>query len=99
VPTATSALPFLLDSWELALRAERKSPQTVKSYTDGIRRFLRWCEEAGRMPAIDRTRDWPPAGHESVRIARRRGYGTGTPAEQVAEEAAERGDERLILSS
>ena len=34
----------LLDSFLLHLRAERKSPQTVKTYGDGIRLFLRWCE-------------------------------------------------------
>jgi hypothetical protein len=34
-------LAGLLPSWELALRAERKSPQTIKSYGDGVRLFLR----------------------------------------------------------
>jgi integrase/recombinase XerD len=34
----------LLDSFLLHLRGERKSPQTVKTYGDGIRLFLRWCE-------------------------------------------------------
>lgn len=47
-------LAALLPSWELALRAERKSPQTVKSYGDGVRAFLRWCDEAGQSPALDR---------------------------------------------
>jgi len=45
----------LLPSWELHLRAERKSPQTVKSYGDGVRRFLDWTAEAGRPAALDRT--------------------------------------------
>jgi site-specific recombinase XerD len=36
-------LQALLDSFLLHLRAERKSPQTVKTYGDGIRGFLRWC--------------------------------------------------------
>jgi len=44
----------LLPSWELALRAERKSPQTIKSYGDGVRAFLRWCAENGHTPALDR---------------------------------------------
>jgi integrase/recombinase XerD len=35
----------LLDSFLLHLRAERKSPQTVKTYGDGIRAFLSWCEK------------------------------------------------------
>jgi len=47
-------LPELLESWELSLRAQRKSPQTVKSYTDGVRRFLTWCEEAGCAAVLDR---------------------------------------------
>ncbi len=40
----------LLDSWLLALRAERKSPSTVRSYGDGVRGFLDWCE-ANQQPA------------------------------------------------
>ena len=42
-------LAGLLPSWELALRAERKSPQTLKAYGDGVRAFLTWCgrEQAG----------------------------------------------------
>jgi site-specific recombinase XerD len=47
-------LAALLPSWELALRAEHKSPQTVKSYGDSIRGFIRWCDENGHAPDIDR---------------------------------------------
>lgn len=47
-------LSTLLASWELALRAERKSPQTVKSYGDGVRAFLRWAEAEDRSPTLDR---------------------------------------------
>lgn len=47
-------LAALLPSWELALRAERKSPQTIKSYGDGVRAFMRWCESNGHFPALDR---------------------------------------------
>jgi site-specific recombinase XerD len=36
-------LAALLPSWKLALRAERKSPATVKSYEEGVLAFLRWC--------------------------------------------------------
>jgi site-specific recombinase XerD len=36
-------LTELLPSWQLALRAERKAPATVKSYTEGVAAFLRWC--------------------------------------------------------
>lgn len=47
-------LAALLPSWERDLRAERKSPQTIKSYGDGVRAFLRWCAEHGHSPALDR---------------------------------------------
>lgn len=40
----------LAESWALALRAERKSEQTQKSYGDGVRFFLDWCEEEGAAP-------------------------------------------------
>jgi site-specific recombinase XerD len=44
----------MLPSWELSLRAERKSPATVKVYGDGVRAFLRWCSEHDHSPALDR---------------------------------------------
>jgi integrase/recombinase XerD len=47
-------LSALLGSWEIHLRAERKSPQTVKIYADGMRSFLHWCARAGIDPALDR---------------------------------------------
>lgn len=47
----TPDLRSLLDSWELHLRAERKSPQTVSSYLTGVRLFLAWCD-AQRVPAV-----------------------------------------------
>lgn len=50
----TLDLAALLDSWLLHLRAERKSPQTLKSYGDGVRRFLAWCDDTGHSPALDR---------------------------------------------
>nr|WP_242660307.1 tyrosine-type recombinase/integrase [Mycobacterium mantenii] len=42
-----SLLTDMLPSWQLSLRAERKSPGTISTYTDGVRKFLRWCEETG----------------------------------------------------
>ncbi|MFV8316325.1 tyrosine-type recombinase/integrase [Mycobacterium sp. 23] len=44
----------LLPSWVLAMRAERKAPQTIKSYTDGVRGFIGWCEANGHSPALTR---------------------------------------------
>ena len=50
-----TALDPLLASWELSLRAERKSPQTVKSYGDGVRAYIRFCQDEGMAAEIDRT--------------------------------------------
>jgi site-specific recombinase XerD len=49
----------LADSWQLALRADRKSPQTLKAYGDGLRQYLAWCE-AAVAPPFDRAslREW-----------------------------------------
>lgn len=44
----------LLDSWLLALRAERKSAQTIKTYGDGVRAYIRWCEATARPLAYSR---------------------------------------------
>ena len=45
----------LLDSWSLHLRAEGKSPATVRSYTGGVRHLAHWldteAEEVG-LPAV-----------------------------------------------
>ena len=42
---AVADLEQLATSWQLALRAERKSPQTLKTYGDGVRFYLSWCAE------------------------------------------------------
>jgi len=57
--TAGPDLAALLDSWVLSLRADRKSPQTVKAYSDGVRFYLRWCADGDRPP-LDRAslREW-----------------------------------------
>lgn len=61
----TSAVPTvdlaaLLPSWKLALQADRKSRQTVDSYTTGVRLFLEWCADNGHAAALDRVlvRTW-----------------------------------------
>jgi site-specific recombinase XerD len=48
-------LAALLPSWQLALRAERKSPATVKSYTEGVTTFLRWCADKGSPAELSKT--------------------------------------------
>lgn len=50
----TLDLESLLTSWELHLRAERKSPQTVKTYGDGVRAFLKWATDNGQAPTLNR---------------------------------------------
>lgn len=47
-------LDQLLASWEIHLRAERKSPATIKVYGDGVRRFLAWAAQNERKPVLDR---------------------------------------------
>jgi site-specific recombinase XerD len=46
----TSDARILAQSWQLALRAERKSPQTLKAYGDGLRYFLDWCDANDAEP-------------------------------------------------
>src|SRR6266545_541146 len=47
-------LAALLESWTIHLRAERKSPATVRLYGTGVRAFLAWCDEQGRAATLDR---------------------------------------------
>ena len=47
-------LELLLPSWELHLRAERKSPATIKSYGEGVRRYLEFCA-SGQAEPLART--------------------------------------------
>jgi site-specific recombinase XerD len=46
VPSGLPDLAALLPSWQLSLRAERKSPATVTGYTEGVLAFLRWSDTA-----------------------------------------------------
>lgn len=48
-------LAALLSSWHLAMKAERKSPGTIKVYGDGVNKFLRWCAETGQPAELTRT--------------------------------------------
>jgi site-specific recombinase XerD len=45
-------LAALLPSWQLALRAERKTPATLSTYTEGVTKFLRWCADTGTTPKL-----------------------------------------------
>lgn len=54
---ASPAIPdlaALLTSWTVHLRAERKSPQTVKSYTAGVQLYLNWCAAHDVGAVLDR---------------------------------------------
>lgn len=53
-PTVPLDLAGMLSSWEIHLRAERKSPETIRLYLTGVRQYLRWCADVGRAPALDR---------------------------------------------
>jgi site-specific recombinase XerD len=48
-------LAGLLPSWQLSMRAERKSPKTIISYTDGVTKFLRWCAANDTAPQLAKT--------------------------------------------
>lgn len=43
----------LCGSWIVSLRAERKSANTIKSYSKGLTLFQRWCVETDTEPALD----------------------------------------------
>lgn len=51
----TLPLADLLESWLLALRAENKSAQTLRSYEAGVRRFLAFCDREGIVAALDKS--------------------------------------------
>lgn len=40
----------LVDSWVIHLRAERKTDGTIKTYLDGVRPYLEWCEVTDADP-------------------------------------------------
>lgn len=69
----------LLESWTVHLRAERKSPQTVRAYRTGVTMYITYCETTGLPLVVDRTqvREWIVAlldsgaapGSANVRLA------------------------------
>jgi integrase/recombinase XerD len=52
MPSTLPDLAALLESWQLAMRAERKSPGTIKTYSDGVTGFLRWCDSNCTKPEL-----------------------------------------------
>jgi site-specific recombinase XerD len=55
MPSDLPDLTALLPSWQLAMKAERKSPGTIKVYGDGVNKFLRWCTDTGQPAELTRT--------------------------------------------
>lgn len=47
-------LRALMESWEIILTAENKSPTTIVSYLRGVRLYLEWCERDGHPVEITR---------------------------------------------
>ena len=45
---------LLLQSWEIAHKAERKSPRTIHIYLTQARRFMEWCAALDSPPRFDR---------------------------------------------
>jgi len=77
---ADNDLDALAGSWTRSMRAERKSPDTIRSYLTGVRAFAGWCESAGRPVELspDAVQDWTVAMLDVGRapatvIARQRG--------------------------
>jgi integrase/recombinase XerD len=55
--TTSMAHPDLADlaeSWLVHLRAERKSPATLRIYRAGVRAYLAWCADNGQPEMLDR---------------------------------------------
>lgn len=48
-----SQLAALVPSWVIELKAERKTDGTIKTYLDGVRPYLSWCD-TGDMDPLDR---------------------------------------------
>lgn len=44
----------LLPQWQATMRAEAKAPDTIETYTYGLRTYLTWCARAGEPP-LNRT--------------------------------------------
>lgn len=54
MPTNLLDISALLPRWQRVLRVERKSPATLRSYTDGVTNYLKWCTAEGVEPDLTR---------------------------------------------
>ena len=75
-------LAELLPSWQLAMRAERKAAGTIKTYSDGVTGFLRWCDKTNTPPELTKPtfRRLSPTCWPTVPRPPRRGRGNCTEA-------------------
>ncbi|MGA7054302.1 MAG: tyrosine-type recombinase/integrase [Mycobacterium sp.] len=55
MPNPAPDLAALVPSWQLSMRAERKSAATIASYSEGVSAFLRWAKTANVIPEITKT--------------------------------------------
>jgi site-specific recombinase XerD len=46
----------LVESWEIILRSQNKSPTTISSYLGGVNLYLTWCEQNGHPVELTRGR-------------------------------------------
>lgn len=56
IPDMADLLDYeaLITSWTIHLKAERKSPDTIRAYLIGLRGWLAFCEREGLAPVLDR---------------------------------------------
>jgi hypothetical protein len=47
-------LAELLESWKQVLKAENKAKTTFDNYPASLERYIRWCEDRGENPRVDR---------------------------------------------
>jgi integrase/recombinase XerD len=52
--TCPADLEPLIGSWVLAMTAERKSPDTIRTYEAGARTYFRWCAQEGQQADLSR---------------------------------------------
>ena len=50
--TDPADLVALVPSWVIHLRAARKTEGTIKTYLDGVRPYLEWCQTGGHEPLL-----------------------------------------------
>jgi site-specific recombinase XerD len=50
--TDPKPLAELLESWQIGLQAQRLASGTIRHYTEGVRLFLKWCDNTGTPPEL-----------------------------------------------